>query len=74
MNKPVAAAPSPRRDAVSLLIEARKSFRFASQPIGAEEIELHAKQRRENLRLTHEAAELEDFKPSFWRKAGWPNG
>jgi hypothetical protein len=74
MNKPMATTPTPQRDATELLIESRKSFRIASQSFGVEEIELHAKQRREFLRLAHEAAELKDSKPSFWRKVGLPNG
>ncbi|HEY0223982.1 MAG TPA: hypothetical protein VGC38_05660 [Pseudolabrys sp.] len=74
MNKPVAAAPPRPRDAAALLIEARKSFGLASQCVGAEEIELHARQGRDYLRRAHEAVELKDISPSFWRKTGLPNG
>jgi hypothetical protein len=37
MNKPMATTPTPQRDATELLIEARKSFRIASQSFGVEE-------------------------------------
>jgi putative heme iron utilization protein len=70
MNKPQASVAPPGGDADDFLIAARKSFQLASQAIGAEAIELYAKEGREHLRVAHEAAELKDTKPSFWRRAG----
>ena len=70
MNKAQPNVTSPDGDAETLLFEARKSFQLAASAIGPEEIERHANQGREYLRRAHEAAELKDSKPSYWRKAG----